>query len=103
MDGASALFHGVQVISQLRSNQKVRAYKREYHVADYFATHPGTPQSLRIRSGDAVTAIVGSARLYVGAHRTKRFIIAMKYESENAYRYLTASNLSWSTLDIVQI
>jgi DDE superfamily endonuclease len=102
MDGASALFHGVQVISQLRSNQKVRAYKREYHVADYFATHPGIPQPLRIRGGDAVTAMVGSARLYVGAHRTKRFIIAMKYEGEDTYRYLMASDLSWRTLDVVQ-
>jgi hypothetical protein len=102
MDGASALFGGVQVISQLRSNQKVRVYKREQHVADYFATHPGTPLRIRIRGGDEMVAIVGSGRLYVCAHHTKRFVIALKYEGEDTYRYLIASDLSWRTLDIVQ-
>ena len=102
VEEASTIFSGVQVISQLRSNQKVRAYKREYQVAEYFATHPGTPQQIRIRGGEEVGAIVGSARLYVSAHRTKRFIIALKYEGEDTYRYLMAADLSWRTLDIVQ-
>ena len=102
VNGAAALFEGVQIISQVRSNQKVRVYKREYQVADYFATHPGTPQQLRIRGGEAVTAIVGSARMYVCAHQTKRFIIALKYADEDTYRSLMASDLSWRTVDIAQ-
>jgi hypothetical protein len=102
VDGAAALFGGVQVISQLRSNQKVRVHKREQHVADYFATHPGTPQHIRIRGGEEVAALVGSARLYVCSHHTKRFIVAIKYEGEETYRYLMASDLTWRTLDIVQ-
>src|SRR5215475_9280230 len=85
VDGASAMFGGVQVLSQIRSNQNIRVGKREQHVADYFATHPGTPQRLRIRGGQEVVATVGSARLYVCAHRT-----------------LIASDLSWRTLDIAQ-
>jgi hypothetical protein len=46
--------------------------------------------------------MVGSARLYVCAHKTKRFIVAIKYEEEETYRYLIASDLSWRTLDMVQ-
>jgi DDE superfamily endonuclease len=102
VEAASAICGGVQVVSQVRSNQKVRMHKREQHVADYFATHPGTPQNIRIRGGEEVVAIVGSARLYLCAHHTKRFIIALKYEGEETYRYLIASDLSWRTLDIVQ-
>src|SRR5215467_11007744 len=102
VDGAAVLFGGVQVISQIRSNQKVRVHKREQHVADYFATHPGMPHSIRIRGGEEVIAIVGSARLYVCSHKTKRFVVALKYEGEETYRYLIASDLSWRTLDIVQ-
>ena len=102
VDGASAMFGGVQVISQIRSNQKVRVQKREQHVADYFATHPGTPHTIRIRGGQEVIAIVGSARLYVSSHKTKRFVVALKYEGEDTYRYLIASDLTWRTLDIVQ-
>ena len=99
---ASAIFGGVQVISQIRSNQNIRVDKREQHVADYFATHPGTPQTIRIRGGEEMVAMVSSARLYVCSHKTKRFIVAMKYEGEETYRYLMASDLSWRTLDIVQ-
>jgi hypothetical protein len=102
VDGAAALFGGVQVISQIRSNQKVRLHQRDQHVADYFATHPGTPQPIRIRGGEEVVALVGSARLYVSSHHTKRFIVAIKYEDEETYRYLMASDLTWRTLDIVQ-
>ena len=102
VDGASAMFGGVQVISQIRSNQKVRVQKREQHVADYFATHPGTPHTIRIRGGQEVIAIVGSARLYVSSHKTQRFVVALKDEGEDTYRYLIASDLTWRTLDIVQ-
>jgi hypothetical protein len=94
MDGASALFGGVQVISQWHSHQRVRVSKREWHVADYFATHPGTPQQIRIRGGDEMVAIVGSARLYVCVHHIKRFVIALKYDGEDTYRYVMASDLS---------
>ena len=102
VDGASAMFGGIQVISQARSNQNVRVHQREQHLSDYFATHPGTPQTIRIRGGEEVTAIVSSARLYVCSHKTKRFIVAIKYDGEEKYRYLMASDLTWRTLDIVQ-
>ena len=67
VDGASALFGGVQVISQIRSNQKVRLQKRAQNVSDYFATHPGIPHTIRIRGGQEVVALIGSARLYVSS------------------------------------
>jgi DDE superfamily endonuclease len=102
VDGASALFSGVQVISQIRSNQNIRVGTHDQHVADYFATHPGTPYPIRIRGGEEVVAMVGSARLYVGAHHTKRFVVAIKYAGEETSRYLIASDLSWRTLDVVQ-
>jgi len=49
VDAASALFGGVQVLSQIRSNQNIRMGKQEQDVADYFSTHPGTPQRIYIR------------------------------------------------------
>src|SRR3989475_2062712 len=102
VDEASALFEGVQVLSQIRSNQHIRVGQRQQPVADYFATHPGTPHTIRIRGGAERVAMVGSARLYVCSHKTKRFIVAIKYAEEESYRSLIASDLSWRTLDIVQ-
>jgi SRSO17 transposase len=102
VDGASACLGGVQVLSQIRGNQKVRLLKREQSVADYFAAHPGTPHTIRIRGGEEVVALISSARLYVCSHKTKRFVVALKYQGEAPYRYLIASDLTWRTLDIVQ-
>jgi hypothetical protein len=82
VDSASALFGGVQVISQARSNQHVRLHQRTQPLADYFATHPGIPQTIRIRGGDERVAMVRSARLYVCSHKTKRFSVAIKYDEE---------------------
>jgi hypothetical protein len=62
VEGASALLRGVPGLSQRRSHQNMRGGKRAQHVADDFATPPGTPSSIRIRGGEAVVAMVGSAR-----------------------------------------
>jgi hypothetical protein len=56
----------------------------------------------RIRGGEERVVLVRSARLYVCAHKTKRFIVAIKYAEEETYRSLMASDLTWRTLDIVQ-
>ena len=80
------MFGGVQVLSQIRSNQNIRVGKREQHVTDYFAAHPGTPPRICIRGGEEIVALVSSARLYVCAHKTKRFVVAIKYENEETYR-----------------
>ena len=102
VDEASALFEGVQVLSHIRSHQHMRVGQRTQPVADYLATHPGTPHTIRIRGGAERVAMVGSARWYVCSHKTKRFIVAIKYAEEESYRSLIASDLSWRTLDIVQ-
>ena len=102
MDAVAALFGGVQVISQLRHNQKVRFRNRTLSVSHYFAGHPGVPHAWRIRGGDTLTASVGSARLPVCAQGQKRFVIALKYEGETEYRYLLATDLTWRTQDILQ-
>jgi hypothetical protein len=97
-DGASPRFGGGQVISQLRRNQRVRVSTREPHVADDFATHPGTPQQLRSRGGDEMAALVGRARLSVCAQHTTRFVIALQDDGEDPYRGVRAADLSWRTL-----
>ena len=43
VEGASAMFGGVQVISQIRSNQKVRVHKREQPVAAFLPPIPVRP------------------------------------------------------------
>ncbi len=102
LDEASAIFGGVQVISQIRENQNVRFKDREINVKKYFSRHTGVKQKATIRGEKKVTVEVGSARLHVCSHETRRFVIALKYEGEEEYRYIVATDLSWRTLDIVE-
>lgn len=102
LDQASSLFGGVQVISQIRSNQIVRFRGKNRPVEDYFTSFPGTEQNLKVRGGDQIKVNIGSARLHLQAHGKKRFVIALKYEKEDENRYIIASDLSWRTLDIVE-
>jgi len=102
LDSASKIFNGIQVISQIRSNQNVRYRNRYMAVKKYFSKYPGISRKIKIRGGKEVNVVVGSARLYVCAHGKKRFVIALKYEGEEEYRYIVASDLSWRTKDIVE-
>ena len=102
LDDASAIFGGVQVISQLRKSQHVRFKTQEWSVETHFQKYSGAALPIRIRGGADQTATVGSARLFVCAHQTKRFVMALRYEGEDEYRYLVATDMSWRTEDIVQ-
>jgi hypothetical protein len=102
VDDASARFGGVQVISQIRRHQHLRLGQRAQPVADYCATQPGTPSTLRIRGGDEVVVWVSRARVDVCAHHTKRCIVAITSEAAETYRDLMASDLSGRTREMVQ-
>jgi len=102
LDEASSRCGGVQVVSELRANQKVRWRGREQAVTAFFVRYPGVPQRLRVRGGETIEVMISSARVHVCAHGKKRFVIALKYPGETEYRYLVATDLSWRTLDIAQ-
>lgn len=102
MEKASALFGGVQVICKLKHSQNLRFQGKTMKLSAFFTQYSGVQQTIRIRGGDAVTVWVRSARVHVCAHGKKRFVVALKYEGEDEYRYLVASDMSWRHLDIVQ-
>jgi len=102
VDKASTIFGGIQSISKLKKSQNVRFQGKKMSVVAFFQRYPGVKQTIRIRGGKDVVVWVRSARIHVCAHGKKRFVIALKYEGEDEYRYLVASEMSWRTLDIVQ-
>lgn len=103
LDKACSILGISQVISQLRSNQNVYYRGRKRHLSDFFnVTCKGTTRKVRVRGGAEVEMTVASARLHVEAHGKKRFVIAIKYENEEDYRYLVATDMSWRTEDIIR-
>ena len=99
---ASEIFGGIQVVSKLKKNQKIRFRGKELSVQEYFEKYSCTAQKIKIRGGEEVDCMIGSARLHVPSHGKKRFVIAIKYENDKEYRYLFGTDLSWRTLDIAQ-
>jgi hypothetical protein len=102
MDGASTLFRGVQVVSELRCNQRIVFQNRAISLEKYFR-RTGVSRTLVVRGQKEEHVIMDSARLRVDCHGKKRFIIALKYEGESDYRFLAATDLTWQTNDIVRI
>lgn len=101
MEQASSCFGGVQVISQLKSNQLIRIKGREKSIATYFKNNPGVKRPLIIRGGETLSVIMDGGRLWVKAHGKKRFVIALRYEGEQEYRYIVATDMTWRMTDIV--
>lgn len=91
-----------QVISQLKKNQKVLSSGKWISLDKYFNRQPGVRQAIKIRGGENKHVTMLAARLKVKAHGEKRFVIALKYDGEDEYRFLVATNMSWRHQDIAK-
>ena len=90
-----------QLISQLKTNQKLTYKNSEYTVKDFFAkVFKPVNSTITIRGDYDQKVMFRAIRVHVNAHKCKRFVIALKYEGQSEYRYLVASNISWRGQDI---
>jgi len=90
-----------QVISQIRKNQNIRFRGKKRSVEDYFEKNKGVESTIKVRGKKVKVTMLG-LRVYLYAHKTKRFVIALKYEGESDYRYIVASDMTWCMKDIVE-
>lgn len=106
LDSIASLTKG-QVVSQLKGNQKIlypgKYENKEISIEEYFQGHSPTENILVIRGGKKQNVWFGAARLFVTSHGKKRFVIALKYEGQEDYRYVVATDLSWRGLDILEM
>ncbi|MBF0363769.1 MAG: transposase [Oligoflexia bacterium] len=102
IDSIKKIYPKIQVISQLRSNQLVHTYGKQRPVEDYFKQHTPVEHSISIRGLPTVKVWMHGGRILVESHGKKRFVIALKYEGEDDYRYIVASDLNWRMNDIVE-
>lgn len=89
-----------QVISQIRSNQIVYMNGRPLSAATLFARYTGLSTVINCRGEDKHVIMVGM-RIKIKAYGRKLFVIAVKYEGEDDYRFITATDLTWRAVDIV--
>ena len=99
--GVKKSYPKVQIISKIKKTHNILYRNKKMSVRNYFLKYGGVFQPICIRGDKEINATIGSARLHVCSHGEKLFIIAIKYEGEEEYRYIIGSNLSWRGIDIV--
>lgn len=98
-----ATFPGVQVISQIRSNQIVRLqHETDMSVSQFFSTQTAVKASVQLRGKVQQNIEYCHAKLRVKSQKRTLHVIALKYAGETEYRYLTASNLTWGAVEVIR-
>ena len=92
----------IQVISQIRSNQKIKIAGEECKTSHYFEQQTPRQITIRIRGGKQQRVQYCSAIAEVCSQGKKRLIIALKYEGETNYRYIIAQNMTWRVEDVLE-
>lgn len=101
IEGAAQLTKQPQVISQIRKNQKIVVNNQEQDIEDFFKNYSGHQKDEILRC-NTKQIIYRSAKFKVKSHGKKYFIIALKYEGEEEYRYLIARDMTWRDIDIIK-
>lgn len=102
MDQVSSLFEKTQVISQLRENQLVYFNNKWTSLSRAFSLKPYYTEKVNLR-GNLVKVSYAEMTVNVKAHGgKKRKIVALKYENEQEYRYLVATDLTWTAESIIR-
>lgn len=98
---AAKITHQPQVISQIKKTQLINVNGKFIPVESFFANYAGKQASTMLRYTDKHITY-RSAKFKVKSHDKKLFVIALKYEGEEAYRYLIANDTTWRDMDIIK-
>lgn len=97
------VYPGVQSVSELRSNQLARAGTQNYQkLAEFFSSRNTRKIDILLRGGLQKKVEITSARLFVKSLGRKAHVIAMRYENENEFRFITAVDMTWRAEDVVK-
>lgn len=97
------LFEKAQFVSQLKKSQLCCNRRGIFKtLEDYFVHQKPVEAMIRLRGGEEKKVSFCSARLFIKSHGERVHVVALKYEGEDKYRYLAATNLTWRTLDIIR-
>ena len=102
-EGIKCVFPKTQIISQLKSNQIITKGNKTYNLKNYFSTRAGIATKIVVRCGKSVKIYYSSVVAKVKAHdEHKRLIIAYKYEGETEFRYVFATDMSWTPHHVIE-
>jgi hypothetical protein len=74
---------------------------RNIAIGDFFKNYHGKTEQIILR-GSSKTLTYRSVKFKVKSHGKKYYIVALRYEDEEEYRYLIANDMSWRDVDIIK-
>ncbi len=101
IDEAEKITGQKQIISQIKKTQLINVNSRNVAIGEFFKHYQGKTEQVNLR-GTNKTITSRSGKFKVKSHGKKYYIIALKYEDEEAYRYLIANDMSWRDVDIIK-
>ncbi len=103
MERINKIDEKVQILSQMRKNQKVRFRRgKELAVEDFFQNRNWKSAQLQLRGHRETLVHYCSALVTIVSHDRKYRVVALKYDDEKEPRYLVASDASWRPEDIIR-
>jgi hypothetical protein len=96
-----ASLFGAQVITEIKSTQHIKVNNKFVVISEFFKQYNGLQESITLSYNNQLVQYV-TAKFTVKALQKKCLVIALKYEGEESYRYLIASNLSWQPIDVIK-
>ncbi len=97
------IYEKVQILSQMRENQKVRFGRgKELSVKDFFQNRKWQSVTLQLRGHRDTIVHYSSEVLTIKSHGRKYRVVAVKYGDEKEPRFLVASDSSWHSEDIIR-
>ena len=90
-----------QVITEVKSTQNIIVNNKTIQLAKFFAQYFGITTNLKLRYNNRLVNYV-ACKFKLKSHNEKRYVIAVKFDNEDSYRYIIATDMSWQATDIIQ-
>ena len=103
MGGIHKTDQNVQILTQMRKNQKVKFGRdKEQQVKDFFNKREWNSTILQLRGHEETLVHYSSAVVTIISHGRKYRVVGLRYEDEKEPRFLVGSDLSWRPEDMIQ-
>ena len=102
MQEAQRITGKAQTISQIRKTQLIHVNGNIIQVGKFFKEYQGKTETIQLRYTDKQITYTGAC-FKVKSHDNQKYrIVALKYDNEEEYRYLIASDLTWLMSDVIK-
>jgi hypothetical protein len=90
-----------QIVTEVKSDQHIVVNNKSISISKFFSQYYGKKQQIQLRYKNRLIQYV-YGKFVLKSHKQKYLIIALKFDNEEKYRYLIASDMSWQPLDIIK-